>query len=59
MKNILLKKLRHLYFKNPYITAPAFPYDMRKAIAYADSIGKRVYQLTSEELNMFLTKSQK
>ena len=55
MKNILLKKLRQLYYKNPYVKT-SFPYDMKKAIAYAESVGKRVYQLSDLEMNAFLLK---
>ncbi len=55
MLNILLKKLRHLYHRNPYIRE-SFPYDMKRAIEYADSVGKRVYELSESELNMFLIK---
>lgn len=53
MKNTLLKKLRQMYHKNPYVKT-AFPYNMREAIRYAELNGKRVYQLTDEELDLFL-----
>ena len=53
MKDIILQKLARLRNRNIY-RKRKFPYDMRKAIKYAESIGKRVYQLSDEEMNMFL-----
>lgn len=56
MISIILKKLHRLYYKlNPY-KSPDFPYDMRKAIEYAASVGKRVFELSSQEMEMFLLK---
>lgn len=54
--NNILKRLHRLYYKlNPY-KSPDFPYDMRKAIEYAASVGKRVFELSSQEMEMFLLK---
>ena len=58
MKNTLLTKLRQKYHKNPYVKT-SFPYNMRDAIKYAESKGKRVYQLTDDELNLFLLPKNK
>ena len=54
MKNTLLMKLRQLYYRNPLRTQPKFPYDMKKVIEYASSAGKKISELTTEELNSFL-----
>ncbi len=58
MQNTLLTKLRQKYHKNPYVKT-SFPYNMRDAIKYAESKGKRVYQLTDDELNLFLLPKNK
>ena len=57
MKNTILRKFIQMFIrlrnKNPY-RREKFPYDMKKAIKYADSIGKRVYQLSEQEMKPFL-----
>ncbi len=53
MKNTILQRFIRLRNRNLY-RKERFPYDMRKAVKYADSIGKRVYQLTEQEMKPFL-----
>ena len=54
MKNTLLKKFKRLYYKYNKYKTPKFPYDMRKVILYANSVGKQINQLTDSEMKMFL-----
>ena len=53
MRNIIFKRLIRLRNKNLY-RKEKFPYDMRAAIKYAESVGKRVYQLSDTEMKTFL-----
>ena len=50
-----MTKLTRIRNKNFY-HKEKYPYDMKKAIKYAELTGKRVYQLTEQEMNAFLLK---
>lgn len=49
-----LKKFRYMYFKNPLHKQPKFPYNMREVTAYAAATGKRMNELTEDELKRFV-----
>lgn len=56
MLKTLLMKFRQKLFKNPLRRQPSFPYDMRGIIKYASSSNKKLSELSTDELNMFLLK---